>query len=179
MGRDKATLAFGESTLIKQVYDVVRKVFSDIIVVSSIHKAIDGVDAPIVPDLFPFQSPMVGVATALVYSTKPSVFVVACDMPFLSADAVRCVISSADREDITIPMINGLYEPLHALYRRCCLAHFLRLIGLDKLKITEILPYVAVKVIEDHPIFLREGLSVFYNINTDKELSIFKAGERG
>jgi molybdopterin-guanine dinucleotide biosynthesis protein A len=172
MGRDKATAAFRGATLVKKVYDGVREVFSDIIVVSSLHTAIDGVDAPVVKDLLPLQSPMVGIATALLHSGKPRLFVVACDMPFLSAEGIRCVVTEAGGEDITIPVIGDYYEPLHAIYRRSCLAPFLRLIDLNMLKIRGVFPYLVVNAIRDNPCFLKEnGRLVFSNINTEEELA--------
>lgn len=180
MGRDKATAAFGGATLVTQVYERVREVFSDIIVVSSLHEAIEGVEAPVVKDLFPVQSPIVGIATALVHSGKPRVFVVACDMPFLSVEAIRCVVAEAGSEEITIPMTGGYYQPLHAIYSRSCLPHLLRLIGLNRLKVAGILPYVAVKALEDRPCFYREdGSLVFSNINTREELARINAAGRG
>ena len=179
MGRDKATAAFRGATLVRQVSDRVREVFSDIIVISSLHTAIEGVDAAVVKDLFPFRSPIVGVATALMLSEKPRVFAVACDMPFLSAEAMRCLVAEAGDEEITIPMTGGYYQPLHAIYSRSCLPHFLRLIGLNNLKVSAILPYVAVKAIEDRPCFYREdGGLVFSNINTREELARVNATGR-
>ncbi len=177
MGRDKAEAPFKGATLVKGVYDTVRGVFADIIVVSSLHEAIDGVDAPVVKDIFPLHSPMVGLATALIHSRFPRVFVVACDMPFLSGEAIRYMTSAAGGEDITIPKIGGHYEPLHAIYRRSCIAPLLRLIGQGRLKITGILPYVTVKTIDDHPCFHNGEYRVFSNINTCEALEMINTGE--
>ena len=54
MGRDKATLIVADKTLIRRTYDVVRHIFADIVVVSSLHDFIEGVTAPIVRDVVPF-----------------------------------------------------------------------------------------------------------------------------
>lgn len=178
MGRDKATAQFHGAPLVKEVYDRVREVFDDIMVVSSVHGAIEGVDAPLVKDILPIQSPVVGIATALIHSVRPRVFVVACDMPFLSVEAIRCIIAEARGEDITIPMAEGYYQPLHAMYARSCLAPLLRLIGLSQLKVSGILPYVSVKTVSDRPCFYtKKGSLVFSNINTPEELARGNAGE--
>lgn len=177
MGRDKATTEFRGSPLVKEVFDRVRHVFDDIVVVSSLHDAIEGVEAPVVRDFLPVQSPMVGIATALLHSVKPRVFVVACDMPLLSVEAMRCLVDEAQGEDITIPMAEGYYQPLHAIYRRSCLAPLLRLIGLNRLKVSGILPYVVVKAVKDRPCFYTpEGALVFSNINTPEDLARINGG---
>lgn len=179
MGRDKATAAFKNATLIKEVYDRVKEVFDDIIIVSSLHTTLEGIDAPVVKDIFPLQGPIVGISTALIHSSRPGVFVVPCDMPFLSVEAIRFIISRMGDEDVTIPRIKGYYEPLHAIYRRSCLSHFLRLIGRNKMKIAGIFPYVAVKVVDDHPCFHVGDRLVFSNINTSAELAEINSGRGG
>ncbi len=178
MGYDKATAGFQGTTLIRAVYDIAREIFDTIMIISSIHGSIDDIDAPIVKDIVPVQTPMVGIATALIYSTNPRVFVVACDMPFLSRNAIRCLIDAPGEQDITIPMVGQYYQPLHAVYSRSCLPHLLRLIGLNSLKISGVFPYVTMKVIKDEPCFHNSrGDLVFSNINTSEELERINAGK--
>lgn len=178
MGRDKATAEYRGAPLIRQVFETVRQVFEDIVIISSVHKTIEGVDAPVIRDLIPVQSPMVGIATALIHSALPRVFVVACDMPLLCVEAIRCLVDEAEGEDITIPMAEGYYQPLHAIYGRSSLSPLLRLISLNRLKVSDVLPYMAVKAIKDRPCFYTSGGTlVFSNINTPQELADVNAGE--
>ena len=171
MGRDKATVKFRGKTLIKTVYENVKNEFDEIFIVSSIHDSFDDIDAPIVRDIVPIQTPMVGIATALIHSDRPRVFVVACDMPFVSREAIHSLINGNEDEDIAIPMVEGYYEPLHAVYSKSCLPHLLRLIGLDRLKISGVFPYVKMRVVSDEECLRdRHGNLVFSNINTIEEL---------
>lgn len=178
MGRDKATTQFQGSTLIRTIFDIVKTVFEDVMIVSSMHAPMDGIDAAIVKDILPVQTPMVGIATALLNSNKPRVFVVACDMPFLTREAIQRLIETPGDAEITIPMIGQYYEPLHAVYNRSCLSHFLRLINLNRLKISGVFPYVTMTVIKDDPCFRNaRGDLVFLNLNTIEELQRVKPGE--
>ena len=171
MGRDKATADFQGRPLIRTVYDTVREVFDDILIISSIHGSLDGIDAPVIDDIIPVQTPMVGIATALLHANKARVFVVACDMPFLTRDAVACLLNAPGGAEITIPMIGPHFQPLHAVYGRSCLPHFLRLIGLDRLKVSGVFPYVTMNVVKDDPSFFNaRGDLVFLNVNTVEEL---------
>jgi molybdenum cofactor guanylyltransferase len=171
MGRDKATASFQGRTLIKTVFDIAKEVFDDIMIVSSMHGALDGIEATVIEDIMPVQTPMIGIATALLYTNKARVFVVACDMPFLTRDAIECLVDAPGNADIVIPMIGGYFEPLHAVYNRSCLPHFLRLIGQGRLKISGVFPYVTMNVIEDDPCFRNpSGDPVFLNVNTTEDL---------
>jgi ribosomal-protein-alanine acetyltransferase len=173
MGRDKATLKLGDGLLISHVYNIARNVFSRIIIISSRHRSFAGIDAPVLPDVVPSRSAMAGIVSALIHADTPYVFVVPCDMPNLSVDAIQYVLGEArGGEDIIIPRTEYGFEPLHALYNRSCISYFLTAIGKGWPKISDTFRYLSVRVLGDHPSFLHKGRSVFANINTEKDLSI-------
>jgi len=175
MGQDKATVKIGDKPLIRLVYEKAKDVFDDVIIISKLHNTIESIDAPVLGDVVPFGNSMTGIASALIYSKTPYTFVVACDMPFLSTEAFKYMINEATGEDVIIPKTNLGFEPLHAIYNRSCIAHFLRLIGQNRLKVAGVLPFVSVKELGEQPCFLRNGSSVFTNINAMKDLSMVKA----
>jgi molybdenum cofactor guanylyltransferase len=189
MGQDNATLKIGDRYLINLVYDIVKEVFDRVIILSRFHDAIEGINAPVLKDALPYGGSMTGIASGLLYSETPYIFVVGCDMPFLSAEAFKFMMSEAKGEDIIIPKTQYIvneasgndktirktkwgFEALHAIYNRSCMAHFFRLIEQKRFKIAEILPFVSVKELEGQPCFFRNGNSVFTNINTINHLSI-------
>jgi len=173
MGRDKATLELGDGFLISHVYDAARRVFPKIVIVSSRHSHFDGIDAPVIPDMFPQRGPIVGIVSALLYSSTPYVFVVACDMPNLSTEAFQYMLGEAHGgEDVIVPRTALGFEPLHALYNRSCISYFLTAIGKNQLKLTDTFRYLSVKELGNHPSFQRKGHPVFTNINMEQDLSI-------
>jgi molybdenum cofactor guanylyltransferase len=177
MGRDKATLQVGEKTLIRTVYEKVNEVFDRVIVVSRLHDRIEGVEAPIYEDVVPFGGSVAGIVTALLYSETPYVFILACDMPFLSRDALEYMMNEASTgEEVIIPKVPLGYEPFHAIYNRSCIAHYFRLLQRNQLKVGAILPYVSVKVLQGYAGFFVDGRSVFTNVNTTKDLEMVRAG---
>ncbi len=91
MGRDKATILLRGKPLIAHVFDVAKKVFTDIMVVSSLHAAVDGMDARVVKDVLPVPGSLTGIVSALIASDTDYVFVLGCDMPFVTrgGDEVR------------------------------------------------------------------------------------------
>ena len=184
MGRDKATALLDGKPLIAHVFDVAKRVFPDIMVVSSLYTAVDGVDAPVVKDILPLPGSLTGIVSALIASDTEYVFVLGCDMPFVTAEAMRYVVEAAAGEDIIIPQTEGGLEPMHALYRRSCISPMLAALGRGHMKITGLLALLQVLVLPPDPVFFNRGVSVFMNINTEEDLRraerlIRRGGDRG
>ncbi len=171
MGRDKATIQVGSTTLIRQAYDVAKGVFSDIMVVSSLHSTIEGVAARIVRDLPAPSGSLTGIASALLNADTPYVFVLGCDMPFLTRAAIRYTMGEAHGEHIVIPQTQGGFEPMHAIYHRSCLSVMLSAIDRGNMKVSALFAFFCVKPLPPNPLFFNNGVSVFSNINTREELS--------
>jgi len=70
-------------------------------------------------DNFAGLGPLAGIESAMKASATPFVFVFGGDMPWLSDDLIRqqaaAMLSSPS--DILVPRVNGLVEPMHAIYR--------------------------------------------------------------
>ena len=66
--------------------------------------------------------------------------------------------------------IKKVYKPLHAIYSRSCISHFLTSIERNRLKVRSVFPYVSVRELRDESAFLQDGRLVFTNINTQEHL---------
>lgn len=175
MGFDKATTVFFGRTLIEHVYDVAKRVFTDIMIVTSNHNNLKGVEGRILRDIVSVRSPISGILTSLVGSLCDYTFVLACDMPFITENSLRCVLDSLEGEDIVVPRTNKGFEPLHAIYRRRCIPFLVKLLDSGFMKIQSVFSYVELKIVEDNPSFYNGGVSVFTNINTQEDLKNFSA----
>jgi molybdopterin-guanine dinucleotide biosynthesis protein A len=172
MGKDKATIEVYNKPLIQQVYEKAQRVFKNILIVSSVHEQFPGIDAPIIKDISPLRSSIVGIASALLSADTSYVFILACDMPFVTVQSIEHILKEIHTEDIIIPRTRYGWEALHAVYSRSCLSVMLTHIGLQRLKITNILPFFSVREVGEHPAFINEGISVFTNINVEEDLSL-------
>ena len=174
MGQDKATLEINGKALIHYIFDKVKNIFQNIVIVSNNHSAFKGINVPVIKDIVPVRGSMVGIVSALMYSHDPYVFVCACDMPFIHENAIHYMMNEMNGEDIIIPKTEKGYEPLHALYGRSCISHMLTAIERDKLKIAGIFPVLTVKAMNDHTSFYNNGRSVFTNITTAADLEMLR-----
>jgi molybdenum cofactor guanylyltransferase len=120
-GRNKALEVFRGKRLIDAGVESLDAFCSPVLVVANDLGLYMDVNAVLVQDMFMHQGPLGGIYTALLFSPHDWVLVKATDMPFLSSDLVSMMLDLRKDADIVVPMSNGLYEPLLALYhRRCC-----------------------------------------------------------
>jgi molybdenum cofactor guanylyltransferase len=121
MGRDKSLLTFGGVSLIDRAVGVMREVFPTVVVASDRGNEYEFLRVPILPDIKKNRGPLGGIHAALVQTETDYLFVLACDMPFVSAELIRHVIGAESAANATVPTMNGRVQPLCGLYSRMCL----------------------------------------------------------
>jgi len=118
-GVNKGTLVVGSSTIIDRQLEALREVADPVFVVGRDDPAWTSRGLRVVPDEMADAGPLGGIYTAVVHSPSDRTLVVACDMPFVSANLLRCLAAVVDA-DVVIPRHARGYEPLCAIYSRAC-----------------------------------------------------------
>ena len=116
MGRPKALLPFGGTTLIEHLIANLALAFAEILV-SANTPLLDG-RYPLVADRHPGAGPLAGIEAGLKAARHELVFAVACDMPLLTPDLALTICAAAARHDAAVPRLSGRPEPAAAAYRR-------------------------------------------------------------
>ncbi len=171
-GRTKAKIIIDGRPLIERTIDVLKAVFYDIVIITNnkeefrsymhIRKA---------GDIYHNLGPLGGLHSALKHTDREAVFVVASDMPELSADIIRHIIRRyEDTEcEALIPEYNGHIEPLHAMYNRNILHSLESFIEKGSgYSIREFL-----EIVDDKYIMINDSKKVknpFLNINSPEDL---------
>jgi molybdopterin-guanine dinucleotide biosynthesis protein A len=166
-GSDKARYRFMGKELILHVYDLISRIFENIILVShsDMEDLLPGVER--IEDLIPDLGPIGGIHTALVHSDNPIIFAVACDMPFLNADFIRFMTGFIDDHDVVIPGDGDKLEPLHALYSTKCKKEVERVIEEGGKRIVTIFENQNVKIIGSREMAgFSNSEKMFFNINS-------------
>jgi molybdopterin-guanine dinucleotide biosynthesis protein A len=117
MGRDKALLPFGQTTLLESVALAVGKAAGQVTIVGSPEKY-SALGLRVIPDLRPGCGPLAGIEAALADSRVPWIVIAACDMPFVSAEFFRRLLEAREPGvAAVIPFTpDGLIHPLAAAY---------------------------------------------------------------
>ncbi|MCX6012307.1 MAG: molybdenum cofactor guanylyltransferase [Chloroflexi bacterium] len=173
LGQEKASLIFGEKSLISRVIDLVLPLHTEIIVVfSQSQKEIEpNLNAKIVRDIFADKGALGGVYTGLTTSNTPYNLIVACDMPFLKLDLLKYMVKVAEGYDIAIPRVDNNVEPLHAIYSKCCVNTIETMFNQGELRVSNLLQRVKVRYIDEQEFnkYDPEHIS-FFNINNKNDL---------
>ena len=173
MGSDKAFVELGGSTLIERVIQRsadLRQAETILITNKPVDYAHLGL--PMYHDLLPDKGSLGGIYTALVKAKSPAVLVLACDMPFISADLLRFMLAQLDSDtDIVAPRVDGYPQALHAIYRKTCIQPIRAQLEANQLKIIRFYGQMRIRYLDEaeYAGFDAEGCS-FANLNTPAEL---------
>ncbi len=165
-GQDKALYPYQGRPLIGYAIETAKKAFGRVAIVADKADRFSFPEIPCYSDLIPGLGPIGGVLTALHYSDTDHVFILACDMPELDASLMRYMNSLSRGYDVTVPLVNGYYEPLHAIYSRNCMAPIESSIKRGKKQIISFFDQVSVRHVTEDEIrkFVDPSLC-FRNIN--------------
>jgi molybdenum cofactor guanylyltransferase len=173
MGEDKRHLIVGEQTLLERGLAVLRSIFPKVLVVIAQDSDPLGVDAKVVRDLVPDCGSLGGLYTGLMQATTPSIFVVACDMPFLDQTVIAQFTSRRTDADIVMAKLADQVHPMHALYGKRCLPVVEQMIQARQLKIQEMASQSSLRVqyvTEADLLTIDPSGRSFYNVNTLADL---------
>lgn len=170
MGAAKATLPFGDTSLVGTAVAALRPVFRQVLVVTRDKDSLTGIDAEVLEDEWPLQGPLVGVARELAHSDADWCFVAACDMPFLQVAVIKEMAKHLTGCEAVIPEYNARLQTLHAFYSRACLPIAQ---GLLEQGITSMRALVyrcrVTKLSQDDFAHIPDGLRSFRDLDTTEE----------
>lgn len=160
MGRDKAFLPWGDTTLLKQIVKSFLGVADEVIVAVKDRRRFRNLAARVVEDLIPNAHALGGLYTGLRAAKHERCFVTSCDAPFLDLGLVRFLVGELDGVDLVIPKTAKGLQPLHAAYARSCLTAIEEKLRRRQWDLAGLIPKVRARVVS-----VKGGLS-FRNLNT-------------
>ncbi len=174
MGRDKALLPFGESTLLQTLIDRYAAYGPVGVSVNEAGRfAFDG--ASELPDAFPDQGPMNGIVSGFRSFDAEELLLTAVDLPFgdpalaqrlseLRGDADACVLRTGPK---------GI-EPLFAVYGRACLAAAEECLRSGRRALFALLERVQVRYVSPEELEGFDLTRILTNINTPEDFRRLK-----
>ncbi|MTI81197.1 MAG: molybdenum cofactor guanylyltransferase [Firmicutes bacterium] len=175
MGTNKAFLEVRNCRIIDHALDELKQVSNDILIITNTPTEYHRFSVRVAGDIYPGFGPLSGIHAALTHAENNRLLAVACDMPFVEANLARYLIESVKDYDVAIPVVEGYFEPLFAVYSKSCIKHIERCMEKKKLRIIDFFSSVKVKYVKEEEISQVADLErVFYNVNTPKELAMAK-----
>jgi len=174
-GGEKAHALVGGRRVIDRVVGAAGQVCGRVVAVTSAGKGDlrlpEGV--LVVADAFPGAGPLGGICTGLRHAATDVAVVVGCDLPFLSARLLRFLLGLVPGFGAVVPRLaDGRAQPLHAVYRRSCLAEMERHLSAGRLSIWRVLEELSTRYVgEQECRALDPDLLSFFNLNTPDDLA--------
>jgi len=170
-GRNKALEIFQGERLIDRQVRKVQTLFPEVLVITNKIEDYLHLEVTILRDVIPGLGPLGGIYTGLLFARGESVFVTACDMPFLQPAVVRQMMQLARDYDVVVPQKKEGLEPLHAIYSARCLPHIKNMLDQGNLQVIGFFPKVKVYRLSQQEIRQLDPQELsFYNINTPHDM---------
>jgi molybdopterin-guanine dinucleotide biosynthesis protein A len=179
MGRDKATLEIDGVTMLDRAIDLLRGVgVSATVMGLRVEFERRTLQVPVIADEWPGMGPLGGIATALRQTPATWNLVIACDMPYLTAEWLRFLLhrTKASSADAVVPRSERGPEPLCAVYHRRAEAATGEALQQGKRKVTEVVATLKTEYVEreEWKAFDSDGL-LFKNMNQPADYEEAKA----
>lgn len=163
---NKAFIKISGHRIVDIIIKKLRNTFSEIIIISNDIQHFDMLGIPVYPDIIPRLGPVSGIHAALHYSSYDTVFIQACDMPFLNMQLVEYMCKELGDHDIIIPEVNSNWEPLAAVYARDTLPIFERSLKNYHLKLVQIMELLNIKTVSEAQLKAYGNVKeMFFNVN--------------
>lgn len=170
MGRPKAWLKVGDTSLLRCVVEHLAPSFSEVMVSFAEPEQLqESLPFRIVFDRKRSAGPLAGIEAGLEAARNELVFAIACDMPYVTEQVAQIAIAAARRCDAAIPRVDGRPEPVCGAYMRSALPVIARALDAGRLK--------AADVTSELDVTWLEGLdpNLFRSLNTPQDLERFHA----
>jgi len=119
MGSDKARIVLAGKSLLEHVLEQLEPLFSDILI--SVREKRADIHYPQIVDKTADRGPMVGIKSVLEQVKTDWVFVIACDMPFISTGLIQHLAGLRGGHDAVVPHVSDRPQPLFGFYNKTCL----------------------------------------------------------
>lgn len=163
MGKDKGFLNFNDKPLVQTIVEQLQPVVNKIIIVSN-NPDYEKFGLNVIPDLIKDTGPAGGIHAALTNAQSEQIFIVSCDMPFITIPSAAYMMKQAAHSQIALPLYHGKIQPLFGVYSRQCLAKWKQLIEQGIIKLQEMVTHFDLLKIDIENNKLFNDL-LFTNIN--------------
>lgn len=175
MGAPKALLTVHHEKLIERQVRILKQLCSEVILVTNEPKTylpfVDS-DVRIITDYFPGQGPLAGMHAGLSLAQYEDVWIVGCDMPYLSIQAATLMLGRKRERgsDAVIPSVEGRLHPLHGIYDKRCADQIASMLTRNQRRVNAFLDDIAYESINEWT-FEQSGIAIrfVFNMNTPEE----------
>lgn len=174
-GFPKALLAFHHEKLVQRQIRLMKQICAEIILVANEPRTflphVDS-DIRVITDYYPGTGPLGGMHAAFSLAGHANIWLVGCDMPFISPKAAKLMLDLKEERNsgAVVPCIDDRLHPLHGIYDKRCTDKIQTMISKDQYRVADLLGMIACERVTTS-VFQRYGIDSRFvvNVNTPEE----------
>lgn len=171
MGKNKSLLRIGNQTIIERISDLMKSIFSEVIIITNSPDEYKFLNIPIFEDIYKWKGPLAGIHSALVHSTTEKIFVLSCDVPLMSKEMIEYIIEYKSDKPIIFCEAAGYHQPLVGVYSKVILSeveNFISTTEVSDKSFHHFLKSVEAEIIHPEKLsFYKDEL--FFNVNRPED----------
>lgn len=172
-GRAKALLPFGDARIIDHQLTVLGEAVGhrNVFIVANDAGLYEPLGVRVVPDRVSGAGALGGLLTAVAESSAERTIVLACDLPFVTADFAAHLAGECVGHDVALPRTGDGFHPLCACWSRETLPELERRAALGHRRIIDALSALRVREVGPGEMarFERVAGTLLFNVNTPQE----------
>ena len=118
MGTNKAFLKLGNKYIIEILADLLKSIFSKVILVTNEPELYGFLKIDMFEDIYKSKGPLGGIHSGLVNSKTETNFIISCDIPFITKPLIEFIINYPSDKKIKVPFADGFVQQLCGVYSR-------------------------------------------------------------
>ena len=118
MGENKSLLKLNEKTIIEHSVELMKSLFSNVILITNTPKEYEFLNIPIFEDIYKNKGPLAGIHSGLFHSKTEDNFVISCDTPLMSSSVVKYIVNYKTQKLITLCKADGYIQQLVGVYSK-------------------------------------------------------------
>ncbi len=180
MGVNKSFLQVGDKKIIERISDLMKLIFEKVILITNTPDDYKFLNLPLFEDVYKWKGPLAGIHSALVHSGTEKIFVLSCDVPFMSKEMIEYIVDYKTDYPVTICKVNEHIQQLVGKYSKSVLSVIEKILSDDlsvenvslrkkrSVSVLQLLEKVGADIINAESLdFYSEQL--FVNINTPQD----------
>lgn len=162
VGQNKALLELAGKKIIEIIYGKIRNSFCEILVISNTPQDYEFLGLKTYKDTFPGLGPLAGIHSGLLNSSTERNFIISCDLPLISTEAVEYIRDYKSDKAAVIYKMGDYLQFLCGIYTKKCLTPIEDALISKSLKLRDfVIKIDAEKIKAD-----RFSDEIFFNLNT-------------
>lgn len=189
MGHNKALLELHGQKVIQRITDQLSQVVDQVYISANDEELYSFLNLGVVKDRYVQCGPLAGLHAGLIRSDTPWILVVACDLPFISAELIQLLADYTSsfnpglggNYQAVIPYIGGHLQPLVAAYHQSVLSSLEQSLEQGELKMKQWTDQLRVCTIDEKQLIASLGgqaEDLFFNMNTVDDLAVARSKEQ-